>query len=70
LVVRGERRVGFEIKRTVAPRLTPSMRSAMDVLGLQRLFVVHAGDAAFPLGDRVEAIPLARVPTDLESLRS
>jgi len=59
LVVRDGRRLGFEIKRTDAPRLTPSMRSALDVLGLERLFVVHAGKAAWPMDERVEAVPLA-----------
>lgn len=69
LVVRGERRLGFEIKRTAAPRPRPSMRSALEVLELQRLFVIHAGDAAFPLEPRIDALPLARVPLDLEPLR-
>ncbi len=41
-----DRRLGFEIKRTDAPRLTPSMKSALDALGLERLFVVHAGAGA------------------------
>jgi predicted AAA+ superfamily ATPase len=34
LVVAGNRRYGFEVKRAEAPRLTPSMRSAVEALGL------------------------------------
>jgi predicted AAA+ superfamily ATPase len=56
LLVRGGTKSGFEIKRTVAPQITRSMRSAQDTRGRDRLFVVHAGPATFPLGTDVEAI--------------
>jgi hypothetical protein len=59
----------FEIKRTTAPRVTPSMRSALDVLQLQRLYVVHAGDASFLMSETIQAIPLAKVPNELEPVR-
>lgn len=59
LVTRGKRRLGFEIKRTDAPRVTPSMRSARDVLRLDRLYVVHAGKDAWPMDERIAALPLA-----------
>lgn len=61
LVVKDGRRLGFEIKRTDAPRLTPSMRSALEALRLDRLFVIHAGRDAWPLADRVEAVPLSHI---------
>ena len=56
LVVRGGLRLGFEVKRTVAPTLTPSMRSAMHDLKLKSLTVVHAGDQTFPLAKQVKAV--------------
>jgi predicted AAA+ superfamily ATPase len=56
LIVRGRQRLGFEIKRTSSPRVTPSMRSALDVLGLERLDVVYAGNEVFPLAERVRAV--------------
>lgn len=59
LVTRGGRRLGFEIKRTDAPRVTPSMRSALATLRLDELYVVHAGAAAWPLDERIQAVPLA-----------
>lgn len=59
LVTRGQRRIGFEIQRTDAPRVTPSMRSALDVLQLERLYVVHAGAEAWPMDERIAALPLA-----------
>jgi len=56
LVVRGGVRLGFEVKRTVAPTLTPSMRSALHDLKLKSLTVVHAGDQTFPLSKQVQAV--------------
>jgi len=61
LVVRGGLRLGFEVKRTVAPTLTPSMRLAMHDLKLKSLTVVHAGDQTFPLSDQVQAVALRDV---------
>ncbi|MEN8149805.1 MAG: hypothetical protein ABFS86_08275 [Planctomycetota bacterium] len=68
LVVRGRRRLGFEIKRTTSPRVTPSMRHALGDLKLDRLDVIHAGGATFPLADGMRAVSLARVPEDVEPL--
>jgi len=65
LVVRGRRRWGFEIKLTDSPTVTPSMRSALENLSLPELVVVHAGAATFPLTDRIRAVALRRLWTDL-----
>lgn len=69
LVVRGRQRLGFEIKRSSAPSLTPSMRSALASLGLTRLDVIHAGAHAFPLAPKVRAVPLAHLLVDVPSLK-
>ncbi len=68
LVVRGNRRLGLEIKRTSAPSMSRSMRSALSDLGLERLDVVHAGEHTYPLAERVRAVALARLDQDLEPL--
>jgi predicted AAA+ superfamily ATPase len=68
LVVRGRRRLGFEFKRTSAPAITASMRSALASLALERLDVVHAGDTTWHLAPRIRAVALARVVTDIELL--
>lgn len=65
LVVQGDRRLGFEFKRTVAPSLTPSMRSALTDLRLTRLDVIHAGSDTFPLAPRVRAVPARRLLLDI-----
>ncbi len=55
LIVRGRERLGFEIKRTDAPIITPSMRSALADLSLTRLHLVHAGRQSFDLARNVHA---------------
>jgi len=56
----GGQRLGYEFKLGDTPRLTPSMRSAVENLGLDKLHVIHAGRDAFPLDERIEAVPLGR----------
>jgi len=68
LVIRGNRRLGFEIKRTTAPRVTPGMRSALASLRLDRLDVVHAGEETFPLRDGIRAVAFQRLLQDVEPL--
>lgn len=50
-------RIGVEIKRMDAPRLTPSMRIAMEDLKLDRLMVVYPGTKRYPLAEGVEVMP-------------
>jgi len=70
LVISGDRRLGFEVKRAEAPRLTPSMRSAQETLGLTRLHVVHAGSSSYRMAPRITALPAARLPGELRPLRA
>lgn len=65
LWVRGRRRWGFEFKLTSAPSLTQSAKTALEVLDLQKLFVVHAGDKTFPLHRKVTAVAADRLGKDL-----
>ena len=69
LVVAGDRRYGFEVKRAEAPRPTPSMRSAFETLGLDRLDVVHAGAQSYAMAPGMRALPAARLATALRPLR-
>ena len=69
LVVRGRLRIGFEVKRTVAPAITPSMRSAIKDLGLKSLTVVHAGAESFALAKNVRAVAAAALTDEIAPLR-
>lgn len=57
-------RVGIEVKRTDRPRLTPSIRSALADLQLDRVIMVHAGSRRYAIAPTVEAIPAGEVLTD------
>ena len=65
LVVDGRHRLGFEFKRTTGPRITPSMRAAITDLELERLDVIHAGAATFPLHKKIRAVSAARLSQDV-----
>jgi hypothetical protein len=69
LVVRGQQRLGFEIKRTTSPKITPSMRSALSDLRLRSLDVIHAGETTFPMDKKIRAVALSRLLEDLKPLR-
>jgi predicted AAA+ superfamily ATPase len=69
MVIRGNRRLGFEFKRSTTPSVTRSMHTAIQDLRLRRLWVVHAGERVFDLGRRIRAVPLPRILEELEPLR-
>jgi predicted AAA+ superfamily ATPase len=69
LIIRGTSRLGFEIKRTIAPRITPSMRSAIADLNLKSLDIIHAGEHTFQLGKKVRAVALTRLLDDLKPIK-
>lgn len=58
LFVKQGRRLGIEIKRADAPRLTPSMRHALADLKLDLLWVIYPGNRAYALHDKVQVLPL------------
>jgi predicted AAA+ superfamily ATPase len=61
LLRKGSRWLGVECKRADAPRLTPSIRIALEDLGLERIAVIYPGTKRFPVADRVEAVPLSAI---------
>ena len=56
---------GYEIKRTSAPAVTRSMRTAFADLDLRSLDVIHAGEDSFPLARGIRAVAASRLVTDL-----
>lgn len=59
LVSRGGRRIGVEIKRADAPRLSASMRQALGDLELDQLLVVTPGERGYRLNERARVVSLA-----------
>ena len=58
LLFKDGKRVGIECKLTDSPKATKSMHTALDLLGLDTLKVVHTGKKSYPLADRIEAVPV------------
>ncbi len=69
LVVRGNRRFGFEFKLTERPAVTASMRIALEDLRLDSLVIVHGGDKTFPLDARISAVAATRLALDIAPLQ-
>lgn len=65
LLVRGANRLGFEIKYTDRPVLTPAMRTAIELLKLDSLTVVGPLETEFTLGERATARSLKAVIAEL-----
>lgn len=53
--------IGIECKRADAPRMTPSIRTALEDLGLEKVAVIYPGMRRYPIAGQVEAIPLAEL---------
>jgi hypothetical protein len=58
LVIKNGKRFGFECKRMDAPRLTPSMKAALNDLDLERLYVLYPGEKSYPLRDGIEVLAI------------
>lgn len=58
VMVKDGRKLGAEFKRQDAPRLTPSMRIALEDLKLEQIAVIYPGERRYPLHDQVNAVPL------------
>lgn len=59
LVNHGGQRLGVEIKRADAPRLSASMRQALADLELDELLVITPGERSYRLHERVRVVTLA-----------
>lgn len=68
LVIRGTKRLGFEVKRTTAPRFTRSMRASLETLKLDNIDVIHAGEHTFPLTEQVRAVSAQLIQKDIAPL--
>jgi predicted AAA+ superfamily ATPase len=64
------RMLGVECKREDAPRLTPSMRIALEDLQLEQIAVVYPGSRPYSLGERVRVVPLEAVLDGMNGLFS
>jgi predicted AAA+ superfamily ATPase len=61
LLLRGEKRFGFEFKCADAPGMTRSMHVALEDLKLDALYVIYPGLRRYRLHTKAEALPLSHL---------
>jgi len=62
LILKNKKRLGFEMKLTNSPAVTPSMRSVLETLKLHHLYVICYGDEKpWPLSEKITAVPAMNI---------
>lgn len=61
MLLRKGKRWGFEFKCSDGPRITRSMHTAINDLGLEHLWVVYPGEREYELTEKITALPLHHV---------
>ncbi len=64
------RRYGVEFKFSEAPRVTRSMRIALDDLQLDRLWIIYPGEHQYPVDEKLRVWPLQQIPDLAGKLQS
>lgn len=64
------RRYGVEFKFSEAPKVTRSMRIALDDLKLDRLWIIYPGEHQYPVDEKLEVWPLQQIPNLAATLQS
>lgn len=59
------KRYGIEFKFNEAPKISKSMRVALDCLALDHLWVVYPGKESYPVTEKITVVPLSRVQSEL-----
>lgn len=68
VLMKDGKKYGVECKRMDAPKLTPSMRAAIDELKLHRLSVIYPGTLSYQLAPRIAVIPLESIAGGVKNL--
>ena len=67
LIRKGPGFLGIEVKRNESPSVTPSMRSAIETLRLEELWVIYPGEASFSLTEQISCHSLASALDKLQA---
>ena len=63
LLLRGNTRIGYEIKYSENPKITKSMHIALEDLKLDHLYIITPGERSYPLNEKVSVASLESVST-------
>ena len=58
LILKNGKKIGFEFKYSDAPKLSPSMKIALETLKLDELHVIYPGEKSYALTEKVRVIGL------------
>lgn len=58
---KGGRMYGVEIKRQDAPRMTPSIKNALEDLKLERVAVIYPGKRRYSVHKKVDVVPFDEI---------
>lgn len=53
-----------DIKYSSAPKLTPSMKSALDDLSLDHLWVLYPGESTYRISEKITVLPVMSIPVE------
>ncbi len=67
LMIKDGKKIGVECKRVDAPRLTPSMRAAMQDLELSTLLVIYPGSKSYSLAENIKTVPISSLAGEWSS---
>jgi hypothetical protein len=70
ILMKDGRKLGVECKRSDAPKVTPSMRAAIEELRLEQLCVIYPGRSRYRLAQRISAVPMESVVGGMRGLFS
>jgi predicted AAA+ superfamily ATPase len=59
--MRRGQRYGIEVKYSEAPKISKSMRIAVEDLDLEHLWVVYPGKDEYPVDDRITVLPVSKI---------
>ena len=69
LLLRNGKRIGVEIKYSDGPSTTRSMRSAMEDLKLDHLYVAYPGKEDYPLDKKISVMSLPSILAEFETCK-
>ncbi len=61
LIVQGDKKSAFEFKYTSTPKITPSIRSAIEALNLEQVTIIYPGNNTYQLTDVVRVTNLKQL---------
>jgi len=63
MLIRNGKHFGIEFKCSASPKMTKSLRIAIDNLSLEKAWIIYPGEHIFPVHEKVDALPISKLAT-------